>query len=140
MMNMAKTTGGNKNICMTKETKIATFLGALYLCIGISLGAFAAHGLKDALSVYQLDILQTGVKYQLIHGVGLIALGILYSLFPGRLVSWALVCLGLGVALFSFSLYAIALSGITFLGIITPIGGILMILGWVFVMCAVVKS
>ena len=125
---------------MNRETKIAILLGALYLCLGIMLGAFAAHGLKDSLNVYQLGILQTGVKYQFIHGLGLIALGILYSLFPRKVLFWAVNCIALGVLFFSFSLYAIALLGFTFVGVITPIGGALIILGWIFTMYAVVKE
>jgi uncharacterized membrane protein YgdD (TMEM256/DUF423 family) len=125
---------------MKKETKAAILLGATYLILAIILGAFAAHGLKNSLSIYQLNILQTGVKYQIIHGVGLIALGILYALFPRKILYWSVICIALGVLLFSFSLYAIALVGATFLGVITPIGGVLMILGWLLTIYVVVKE
>ena len=127
-------------LTMTKKTKVGVFFGALYLGLGIMLGAFAAHGLKDTLSVYQMGILQTGVKYQLIHGVALLILGLFCSLYPQKLFYVALICIAVGVGLFSFSLYAIALLGISFLGIITPIGGVLMILGWVITMYAVVRN
>jgi uncharacterized membrane protein YgdD (TMEM256/DUF423 family) len=130
-------------LTMTKETKVGVFFGALYLGVGIMLGAFAAHGLKDTLSEYQMGILQTGVKYQLIHGVALLILGLfcsLYQQYQQRLFYIALICVAVGVGLFSFSLYAIALLGISFIGIITPIGGVFMILGWVITMYAVCRN
>lgn len=125
---------------MTKDTKLGIFLGAFYLSIGIMLGAFAAHGLKDILNEYQMAILQTGVKYQLIHGVALLILGLLCSLYRQRAFYIALLCIAFGVGLFSFSLYGIALLGISFLGIITPIGGVFMIFGWLITMYAVFRN
>jgi uncharacterized membrane protein YgdD (TMEM256/DUF423 family) len=125
---------------MSKETKIGIFLGALYLFLGILLGAFAAHSLKDTLDEYQIGVLQTGVKYQLIHGVGLIVLSVLYSLHQKHLFYIAIICVAVGVFFFSFSLYAIALLGTSFLGVITPIGGVFMILGWLLTMYAVLRK
>ncbi|MFT6331035.1 MAG: uncharacterized membrane protein YgdD (TMEM256/DUF423 family) [Bermanella sp.] len=125
---------------MSKETKIGIFVGAFYLCLGILLGAFAAHSLKDTVDEYQMGVLQTGVKYQLIHGVALIMLSVLYSLYQKRLFYIAIICVAVGVFLFSFSLYAIALLGTSFLGIITPIGGVFMILGWLLTMYAVLRK
>lgn len=127
-------------LIMTKETKVGFFFGAFYLGLGIMLGAFAAHGLKDTLSEYQIGILQTGVKYQLIHGVALLILGLLCSLYQQRLFYIALICVVVGVGLFSFSLYAIAILGISFMGIITPIGGVLMTLGWLITIYAVLRN
>lgn len=127
-------------LTMTKETKVGFFFGAFYLSLGIMLGAFAAHGLKDTLSEYQIGILQTGVKYQLIHGVALLILGLLCSLYQQRLFYIALICVAVGVGLFSFSLYAIAILGISFIGIITPIGGVFMILGWLITIYAVLRN
>lgn len=125
---------------MSKETRIGIFVGGLYLCLGILLGAFAAHSLKDTLDEYQMGVLQTGVKYQLIHGVALIMLSVLYSLYQKRLFYIAIICVAVGVFFFSFSLYAIALLGTSFLGIITPVGGVFMILGWLLTMYAVLRK
>jgi uncharacterized membrane protein YgdD (TMEM256/DUF423 family) len=125
---------------MSAETKLGVFIGALYLFLGVLFGAFAAHGLKDILSEYQMGILQTGVKYQLIHGVALLMLGVLYSLYQNSLFYLAIICVAIGVFFFSFSLYAIAFTGISSLGIITPIGGVFMILGWLFTMYAAVRK
>nr|WP_297347621.1 DUF423 domain-containing protein [uncultured Glaciecola sp.] len=127
-------------LVMSIETKTSVFIGAFYLFLGVLLGAFAAHSLKDTLSEYQMDILQTGVRYQLIHGVALLMLGVLYSLYQKRLFYTATICVAIGVFFFSFSLYAIAFSGVSLLGIITPIGGVFIILGWLLTMYAVVRK
>jgi uncharacterized membrane protein YgdD (TMEM256/DUF423 family) len=125
---------------MSREARTSVFIGASYLFLGVLLGAFAAHGLKDTLSEYQMDILQTGVKYQLIHGVALLMLGVLYSLYQKRLFYIATICVAIGVFFFSFSLYAIAFSGVSLFGIITPIGGVFIISGWLLTMYAVVRK
>jgi uncharacterized membrane protein YgdD (TMEM256/DUF423 family) len=125
---------------MPKQTKIAVLFGAVYLCLGIILGAFAAHGLKAPLNEYQMAVLQTGVKYQLIHGLALIVLGLLYSIYRKRLFYIASICIIMGVFLFSFSLYAIALLSLSGLGLVTPIGGVFMIVAWLITMYAVVKD
>jgi uncharacterized membrane protein YgdD (TMEM256/DUF423 family) len=125
---------------ITKESKVALFFGAFYLCLGIVLGAFAAHGLKETLSAYQMGVMQTGVKYQLIHGLALLILGVLFALYQNRLFYIASISLIIGVFLFSFSLYAIAIFSISALGIITPIGGVFMIIAWIITMYAVVRN
>lgn len=125
---------------MLRTTKMALLLGAFYLFLGILLGAFAAHSLKETLTGYQLGILQTGVKYQLIHGVALLALGVLYALYPRSLLNAAIISIAIGVMLFSFSLYAIALFETTYLGLITPIGGLFMMIAWVLTIYTVAKE
>jgi uncharacterized membrane protein YgdD (TMEM256/DUF423 family) len=127
-------------IKMPKQTKVAVFFGALYLCLGIMLGAFAAHSLKSTLTEYQLGILQTGVKYQLIHGVALLILGVFYSIYHKRSFYIASICLIIGVFLFSFSLYAIALFSASNIGIVTPIGGVFMIAAWLITIYAVLRD
>jgi uncharacterized membrane protein YgdD (TMEM256/DUF423 family) len=127
-------------LTMSAETKISVFIGAFYLFLGVLIGAFGAHGLKDILSEYQMGILQTGIKYQLIHGVALLVLGVLYSLYRKRVFYIAIICIAIGVFAFSFSLYAIAFSGVSSLGIITPVGGVFLILGWLLTMYAVVRK
>ncbi len=89
------------------------------------LGAFAAHGLKDALAPVALGWWQTAVQYQMWHAVGLIAL----STLPGRLGLPA-VLIAAGTIVFSGSLYIMALTGLRWLGAVTPLGGLLMIAGW----------
>lgn len=97
---------------------------------GVALGAFAAHGLKNRLSAEYLAIFHTGVTYQLVHALALLALAVLAVHLPGRLVGWAGGLFAMGIVLFSGSLYALTLSGIGKLGIVTPIGGACFLAGW----------
>lgn len=131
---------GEQEKRMLKEVKFMLFFGALYMCLGIIVGAFAAHGLKESVSEYQLGVLQTGVKYQLVHGLGLLLLAVLFAHYQKRLYFLAGVFIVIGVFLFSFSLYAIAVLNFTYLGVMTPIGGTLMIAGWLMLMYSVVKG
>ncbi|MFI8480292.1 DUF423 domain-containing protein [Pseudomonas sp. NPDC078700] len=97
---------------------------------GVGLGAFAAHGLKKTLSSDYLAVFQTGTHYQLIHALALFGVGLLALYVPGRWVNLAGAFFAAGIVLFSGSLYALSLSGIGKLGIITPFGGLAFLLGW----------
>lgn len=99
--------------------------GALLAALGIVLGAFGTHGLRATLDERALGWWQTAVQYQMWQAVGLVALGAL----PRRL-GVAAAMIGGGVLIFSGSLYAMALTGARWLGAVTPLGGLLMILGW----------
>ena len=106
---------------------------AISMFIAIGLGAFGAHGLKQLLSVEMLAIWQTAVQYQLVHGLALFALAIVYPRFAQHSAkSFKLIapCFIIGTILFSGSLYALALSGIKILGAITPLGGVAFLMGW----------
>lgn len=72
----------------------------------------------------------TGVTYQLVHALAILAVAVLSAHLPGRLVGWAGGLFAVGIVLFSGSLYLLALSGLTKLGIITPIGGLCFLAGW----------
>lgn len=106
---------------------------AISMFIAIGLGAFGAHGLKQILSAEMLAIWQTAVQYQLVHGLALFALAIVYPRFAphssGSAKFIAPSFIG-GTILFSGSLYALALSGIKVLGAITPLGGVAFLIGW----------
>lgn len=103
--------------------RIAAALGAL----GVALGAFGAHALKPTLAAFgTADIWQTAVFYHLVHAVALLALAAAGG--AGRLITWLWVP---GVAIFSGTLYVLATTGIKWLGAITPIGGTLLIVGWI---------
>ncbi len=111
---------------MTGERTIAA--GALLAGLGVMLGAFGAHALQDVLGPMQSGWWQTAVEYQMWHALALIALGIGAADRPGFTVpAWLL---GLGTAIFSGSLYLMALTGLRWLGAVTPLGGLLMIAGW----------
>ena len=100
--------------------------GALLAGLGVALGAFGAHGLRDSLSPAALGWWQTAVDYQLWHAIALVALAAVD--LPGRRLAAAM--LGAGVLIFSGTLYAMALTDARWLGAVTPLGGSLMILGW----------
>jgi uncharacterized membrane protein YgdD (TMEM256/DUF423 family) len=109
-----------------------TFLliGALAGFIGVALGAFGAHGLRSRLSADMLAVFETGVRYQMYHALAIL----IVALAAARLDGWLIRAAGWlftgGIVLFSGSLYALALSGITVLGAVTPIGGLAFLAGW----------
>ncbi|MDY7562787.1 DUF423 domain-containing protein [Pseudomonas sp. 10B1] len=105
-------------------------LAAFFGFTGVALGAFAAHGLKNRLSAEYLAIFHTGVLYQLIHSLALLAVALIAIQIPGRLVTWAGISFAIGILLFSGSLYALTLTGVSKLGIITPFGGLAFLVGW----------
>lgn len=113
-----------------------TFLviGALAMALGVILGAFGAHGLKNKLTPDLLAVYHTGVEYHLYHALGLILVGVLINQFPQvsglQLGGWLLLA---GILIFSGSLYVLATTGIRWLGAITPIGGTAFIAGWVWI-------
>ncbi|RAU46117.1 MULTISPECIES: DUF423 domain-containing protein [unclassified Pseudomonas] len=105
-------------------------LAAFFGFTGVGLGAFAAHGLKNRLTPEYLAIFQTGVLYQLIHALAIFGVALLAMQIQGRLVSYAGIAFILGILLFSGSLYLMTLTGVSKLGIITPIGGLCFLIGW----------
>jgi uncharacterized membrane protein YgdD (TMEM256/DUF423 family) len=104
--------------------------GAGLMFLAVSLGAFAAHGLKSKLTPDMMAIFETGVRYHVYHALALLAVGLISARWPGRGVNAAGWCFVAGVLIFSGSLYALALSGERKLGAITPIGGVLFLAGW----------
>jgi uncharacterized membrane protein YgdD (TMEM256/DUF423 family) len=108
-------------------------IGALSGFLAVALGAFGAHSLRDRLSADMLQVFQTGVTYQMYHALALIGVGILLARFSVDGSPWLLGSGWLFVAgslLFSGSLYVLSLSGVTWSGAITPLGGIAFLLGW----------
>jgi len=105
-------------------------IGSLSGFIGVALGAFAAHALKGHLDADLLASFEVGVRYQMYHSFALLAVGWAHTRWPGAAVTasgWLFV---VGTALFSGSLYALSLSGVRWLGAITPIGGCALLAGW----------
>ncbi len=100
-----------------------------FLCVAF--GAFGAHGLKQTLSADMLAVYQTGVQYHFYHALGLIAVGLVLLHFPKSrpivLSGWLMLA---GIVLFSVSLYALSLTGIRGLGMITPFGGVAFLIAW----------
>jgi uncharacterized membrane protein YgdD (TMEM256/DUF423 family) len=123
-----------------------TFLiaGALSGALAVGLGAFAAHALKRIADEQTVGVFHTGVEYQFYHALALLGVGIIYAQFPGAWIVRAGWCFVIGTVLFSGSLYAIALlkaSGGTIgpAGVITPIGGLFLIAGWVFLLLGLLR-
>ena len=105
-------------------------IAALNLAIAVALGAFGAHGLKAIVSSQQLEWWQTATLYWFIHGLGLLLVGILIRLnYATQTTTWLLQ---IGVIIFAGSLYAMTLGAPRWFGAITPIGGVLMIAGWLW--------
>lgn len=115
---------GQGNLC-----KIAIVAGALFAFSSVALGAFAAHGLKPILSSYQLGIFETASKYQMYHGLALILTGLLALSAPAKIMLINIFFIA-GIVCFSGSLYLLALLELRWLALITPIGGVLFLLGW----------
>lgn len=110
--------------------RVFLMLAAFFGFTGVALGAFAAHGLKGRLSEQYLAIFHTGVTYQLVHALALIGVALLATHLQSRLVTWAGIYFALGIVLFSGSLYVLTMTGISKLGMITPIGGLGFLAGW----------
>lgn len=113
---------------MTAEAGRVLLAGAVLAALGVAFGAFGAHALRDTLGPQKLGWWNTAVQYQMWHAVALVALA---AALPRAGVPAAL--LALGTLLFSGSLYGMALTGARWLGPVTPIGGLLMIAGWLTV-------
>jgi len=110
---------------------IFLLLGALSALIGVGMGAFGAHGLKTVISPEMLTVYQTGVTYQMWHALGLIAIALISQHAPdSKLLRWAGGLMFAGILLFSGSLYALALLNHTWLGMITPFGGVCFLVAW----------
>ncbi len=109
-------------------------LGTFSAAIAVALGAFAAHKLRDTLTPDLLGVFETGVRYQMYHAFGMMLAGILAFLpipaRPGYVIAagWAFLA---GTVLFSGSLYVLALTGIRWIGFLTPFGGVCFIAGWI---------
>ena len=116
--------------------KIFLAVGGLYGLLGVALGAFGAHGLRDRLEASQLSSWQTAVQYQLIHAVALIVVGV-WLLHTGAVaLRYAGGLFVAGVALFSGSIYLLILTSATWLGPVTPLGGAALMAGWLGVIYA----
>lgn len=110
--------------------RIFAGLGAVNAFLSIAAGAFAAHGLSGRLSPEMLDVFETGARYEMYHAIGLIAVAWLVTVAGPRanLAGWFMLT---GIVLFSGSLYVLALTGIRWIGAITPFGGVAFLAGWV---------
>ena len=120
-------------------------VGALLGGVAVAFGAFGAHGLKRIVPPETVSTFQTGVQYQMYHGLALIAVAIIFEKFPNRLLNWSGLAFCIGILLFSGSLYLLTFLkatgkvGLEGLGLVTPVGGVFFILGWVLFFLGVMK-
>lgn len=122
--------------------RLFIILGSINLFLSVALGAFGAHGLEGRIADRLLEVYKTGVHYHMIHGLGLLGIGILgergiAGMKQLKLAGWFHQ---FGILFFSFSLYALAMTGIGWLGAITPIGGVCFLIGWVLLAIAAAKK
>ncbi len=105
-------------------------MGALLALCGVAFGAFGAHGLRSILSEHMLEVFHTGVRYQMYHAFGLMVSGGALAVYHLPLFRWAIRAFLTGIVLFSGSLYVMSLTGVRWLGAITPLGGLFFMIGW----------
>ena len=120
--------------------KIFFVIGAFLAGLGVALGAFGAHGLKGTLSLDMLANFETGVRYQMYHALALLAVAWAYAQWQKPLLvtgGWLMVA---GIVIFSGSLYVLSLTGMQWLGAITPIGGVALIAGWGCLVVAALRA
>ena len=120
--------------------KIFIICGSLLLALTVLSGAFGAHILKEKISIDYLRIYEKGIQYQAYHSIALILIGLLGYNFPHQLLWFPALCFILGIILFSGSLYVLAVSNIKWLGMLTPIGEMSFILGWIYIAWIVYRN
>jgi uncharacterized membrane protein YgdD (TMEM256/DUF423 family) len=126
--------------------KQALTAGALLAMVAVILGAFAAHGLKDILPADKIDTFQKGVTYQFYHSFALLVVGIIYAYYPAGLLKTSSIMFILGIVFFSGSLYLYPLLEVKNVNIpviarlITPLGGLCFIIGWLLLFLGIIKK
>jgi len=109
---------------------IWTKLGSLFMFLAVALGAFGSHALRDKLDAHYLDVYKTGVLYHFFHAMALFVVAWLITHGANPKAQWAGICFITGIILFSGSLYLLSITGIKWLGAITPLGGLAFLVGW----------
>jgi uncharacterized membrane protein YgdD (TMEM256/DUF423 family) len=116
-------------------------LGGINAALVVALGAFGAHGLKARLTPDMLAVYQTGVHYHLFHALGLLVVGLLAAqITDSAALRWSGWLMLAGIVLFCGSLYVLSVSGLRWLGVVTPFGGVAFVVAWALFVVAVVKS
>ncbi len=124
-------------------SRMTFILGAVSAAIGVTLGAFGSHGLRGQLTPDMLAIFETGVRYQMYHAFGMMITAFAASLLDSdraggfTVAAWGF---GLGTVFFSTSLYLLSVFGMTWLGAITPVGGVGFLVGWSALVVAVFRG
>ncbi len=126
---------------MSHGARIFLILGALNAFLAVLLGAFGAHALKTRLAADMMSVYHTGNQYHFYHALGLMLVGVIAAQLPDSVLlrssGWLMLA---GIVLFSGSLYVLAISGVRWLGAITPIGGLAFLAAWLLLAIAVWRS
>ena len=126
---------------LNKTIRIFLAIASFMMVLAISLGAFGAHALKAILSEPMLKIYNTGIEYHFYNTLGLFCAIFIYSLKPeSKKVLISLLLILIGMIIFSFSLYSLSILNMPILGVITPIGGSLLIFAWLIIFYAILKD
>jgi uncharacterized membrane protein YgdD (TMEM256/DUF423 family) len=126
---------------LSTTSKLFLTLGGINAALVVMLGAFGAHGLKTKLTAEMLAVYQTGVHYHLFHALGLLAVGLVATQIADSVwLKWSGWLMLAGIILFSGSLYVLSVSGLRWLGMVTPFGGVAFIAAWIVFVIAIVKS
>jgi uncharacterized membrane protein YgdD (TMEM256/DUF423 family) len=126
---------------MPARVQLFLVLGALACMLAVLLGAFGAHALRGKLTAELLAIYQTAVQYHFWHALGLLAIGIVAMHLPTSApLKWAGWLMLGGIVLFSGSLYLLAITGVRWLGAITPVGGAAFIASWALLAFAIARA
>ena len=124
---------------MTAVARAMATSGAALALLGVALGAFGAHALRASLSPSDIGIFETAVRYQMYHAVALFGVAWLATKLVDPLMDWAGWLLVAGTVVFSGSLYLLVLTGTRWLGAITPVGGLMLVAGWLLVVVALLR-
>lgn len=121
---------------LMNDKKFWIIISAVSGFTAVAIGAFGAHGLREKLSSEMLEVYKTGVLYQFIHTIVLLVLS-LTNFIKSKLSS---IFFLVGIILFSFSLYLYSTSGIRFFAMITPVGGVCFLIGWLWIIIEVIRK
>jgi len=113
--------------------RVLVAAGSINAAIAVAAGAFAAHGLRGKLEPRALEVFETGARYHMYHALAMVLCGLLAATRPG----WIFQA---GIALFSGSLYALALTDVKVLGAITPLGGVAFLAGWIWLAVTALRA
>jgi uncharacterized membrane protein YgdD (TMEM256/DUF423 family) len=119
--------------------RLSLIFGFLFLCLGVLLGAFGAHALKNMVEASKLITFETGIRYHFYHALGLVLIGLIQQVFQNLKLRLPIYFFVFGILLFSFNCYFYVLSGVKIFAMIVPLGGILLTLGWMFLLRTFLK-
>lgn len=121
----------------TGVMRLPILVGAFFALTAVMAGAFGAHGLRNLVSERSLDVFQTAVTYQMYHAIALVLVALLAGFgLSRRLLGWAAGFYVAGIGLFSGSLYTLVLTNVSWVGPITPVGGLCFMIGWALLLTA----